>query len=185
MVDSINKKEKSFVCVCFFSSGRSIGLGRGGASRERGRDGDDNKGEARDLGEVAVSVRIVWISLQVLTIDQRLDSLLDHLGVWLEESQLRQHLRDQLLMGQHLTSLQNRHRAIIIIHDDKASELYSNEITFMIRTVAASIALERSSSTRLARLVSSREAMGIRILRLGQLQPDKDKEIIISIQNNE
>ena len=86
-------------------------------------------------------------------------------------------------MGQHLTSLQNRHREIIIIHDDETSELYSNEITFMIRTVAASIALERSSSTRLARLVSSREAMGIRILRFGQLQPDKDEEMIISIHN--
>merc|ERR1712127_488950 len=58
-----------------------------------------------DLGQVAVHGGLVRIPLEVLSLDEVLDTLLDELRVRLEEGELREHLRDKLLVTQRLPHL--------------------------------------------------------------------------------
>mmetsp|Transcript_8776 Transcript_8776/g.25247 ORF Transcript_8776/g.25247 Transcript_8776/m.25247 type:complete len:508 (-) Transcript_8776:1019-2542(-) len=61
------------------------------------------------LREVIVDVGVVLASLEVFTLDQGLNALLDNARVGVEEGELRQHFRQQLLMLQRFSGLHDAH----------------------------------------------------------------------------
>mmetsp|Transcript_17376 Transcript_17376/g.31661 ORF Transcript_17376/g.31661 Transcript_17376/m.31661 type:complete len:285 (-) Transcript_17376:1930-2784(-) len=71
---------------------------------------------ATALSEILVRVGGVGVALEVLAVDERLDTPLDHLRVRFEEGKLAEYLRQQLLVRELLARLHNAHHCSLDRH---------------------------------------------------------------------